>query len=54
MWEIFHIAGSLCESSDFWKSPWSTGACDIPERYAVEVMNRFAALDLIDREPEEL
>ena len=28
--------------------------CDIPERYAVEVMNRFAALDLIDREPEEL
>ena len=28
--------------------------CDIPERYAVEVKNRFAALDLIDREPEEL
>ena len=25
--------------------------CDIPERYAVEVKNRFAALDLIDREP---
>ena len=28
--------------------------CDIPEWYAVEVKNRFAALDLIDREPEEL
>ena len=29
--------------------------CDIPERYAVQVKNRFAALDLIDREqPEEL
>ena len=28
--------------------------CDIPERYAVEVKNRFAELDLIDREPEEL
>ena len=27
---------------------------DIPERYAVEVENRFATLDLIDREPEEL
>ena len=27
---------------------------DIPERYAVEAKNRFAALDLIDREPEEL
>ena len=27
---------------------------DIPERYAVEVKNRFAALDLIYREPEEL
>ena len=24
--------------------------CDIPERYAVEVNNRFAALDLIDKE----
>ena len=28
--------------------------CDIPERYAVQVKNIFAALDLIDREPEEL
>ena len=28
--------------------------CAIPERYAVEVKNRFAALYLIDREPEEL
>ena len=28
--------------------------CDIPERYAVEVKNRFAAMDLIYREPEEL
>ena len=28
--------------------------CDIPERYTEEVKNRFAALDLIDREPEEL
>ena len=28
--------------------------CDIPESYAVEVKNRFAALALIDREPEEL
>ena len=28
--------------------------CDIPERYAVEVKNRFVALDHIDREPEEL
>ena len=27
---------------------------DIPERYAVEVKKRFAALDIIDREPEEL
>ena len=29
-------------------------SCDIPERYAVEVKNRFAALDLIYTEPEEL
>ncbi len=28
--------------------------CDTPERYAVEVKNRFAPLYLIDREPEEL
>ena len=30
--------------------------CDVPERYAVDVKNIFAALDLIDidREPEEL
>ena len=28
--------------------------CGIPERYAVEVNNRFAALHLIDREPKEL
>ena len=28
--------------------------CDIPERYAEEVKNRFAALYLMDREPEEL
>ena len=28
--------------------------CDILEMYAVEVKNRFAALDIIDREPEEL
>ena len=27
--------------------------CDIPERCSVEVKNRFAALDLIEREPEE-